>query len=125
MISITESEWKVMEVLWERSPVSLKEILSVLKAKTPWSTTTVRTLLVRLMDKGAVEADKTTTNFKYYPLIEKEVCQIQETKNLLDRVFNGSVGALVSTLVKESDLTEEERKDLLNIISKMKLEEEA
>lgn len=124
MISITESEWKVMEVLWEKSPVSLKEILNVLKVKTPWSTTTVRTLLVRLMDKGAVEADKATTNFKYYPLIEKEVCQIQETKNLLDRVFNGSIGALVSTLVKESDLTQEDQEELMNIISKMKIEEE-
>lgn len=124
MISITESEWKVMEVLWEKSPVSLKEILNMLKAKTPWSTTTVRTLLVRLMEKGAVEADKSTTNFKYYPLIAKEVCQIQETRNLLDRVFNGSIGALVSTLVRESDLTQEDREELMNIISKMKVEEE-
>lgn len=124
MISITESEWKVMEVLWEKSPVSLKEILNMLKAKTPWSTTTVRTLLVRLMEKGAVEADKATTNFKYYPLIAKEVCQIQETRNLLDRVFNGSIGALVSTLVKESDLTQEDREELMSIISKMKVEEE-
>ena len=124
MINITESEWKVMEVLWDTSPLTLREILLQLKGKTPWSTTTVRTLLVRLMDKGAVKADKSIANFKYSPLIEKEVCQKQEARNFLDKVFNGSMGMLVSTLVKESQLSDEEREELLKIISKMDGQEE-
>lgn len=124
MINITESEWKVMEVLWEVSPLTLKEILAKLEGRTLWSTTTVRTLIVRLMDKGAVEADKSTSNFKYSPLIEKEVCQKQETKNFLEKVFNGSRGMLVSALVKESKLSREEREELLKIISKMDDQEE-
>lgn len=124
MINITESEWKVMEILWEASPLTLREILIRLDGKTRWSTTTVRTLIVRLMDKGAVEADKSIANFKYAPLIEKEICQKQETRNFLDKVFNGSMGMLVSTLVKESQLSDEEREELLKIISKMDGQEE-
>ena len=58
--NITEAEWKIMRVLWELSPLSLKEIVEELKKEKAWSNTTVRTLIVRLMDKGFIDADKST-----------------------------------------------------------------
>jgi len=120
--NITEAEWKIMHVLWEMSPLSLKEMIEELKKEKAWSNTTVRTLIVRLMEKGFIDADKTTSTFKYYPLVKKEECQIKEAKNLINTVFEGSMGMLVTTFAKKGKLTEEEQEELLRLIDKIEEE---
>lgn len=118
-LSISESEWKIMKVLWERPNLTLKEIAASLD-ETEWSYTTIRTLVTRLMEKGAITADKSSTNnFRYYPDASENECKNKEVNRLLSRVFDGSVSMLVSTLTKDSNLTEEEQKELMNIIEKM------
>ena len=120
-LSISESEWKIMKVLWERPELTLKEIgleTAVLN-DTAWSYTTIRTLVTRLLEKGAIAADKTAGNFKYSPAVSENECKFKEMNRFLSRVFDGSVSMLVSTLTKDSNLTEEEQKELMNIIEKM------
>lgn len=117
-ISISESEWKVMKILWEKPELTLKEIAAALE-DTEWSYTTIRTLVTRLMEKGAIGADKTSGNFKYYPEVSEGDCKLKEVSRFLSRVFDGSVTMLVSTLTKDSNLTEEEQKELMSIIEKM------
>lgn len=118
-ISISDAEWKVMKVLWEKPDLTLRQISSGLE-DTKWSYTTIRTLVTRLMDKGAISADRmSTNNFKYYPVISESECQKKEVNNFLAKVFDGSISMLVSTLTKDSNLTEEEQKELMNIIEKM------
>lgn len=116
---ITDAEWQIMRVLWHQSPISLKEIVEELKKKKNWSNTTVRTLVVRLMEKGFIEADKSTSNFKYYPLVQKEECQVKEAKNLIDTVFEGSIGMLITAFTKQSKLSEKEQEELQRIIDKI------
>ncbi len=121
-ISISESEWKVMKVLWERPNLTLKEIAAGLE-ESEWSYTTIRTLVTRLMEKGALSADKkSANNFLYYPVVSEKECKSKETNRFLSRVFDGSISMLVSTLTKDSNLTEEEQKELMNIIEKMEAE---
>ena len=117
-ISISDSEWKIMRVLWETPDLTLREITASLE-ETEWSYTTIRTLVTRLMEKGAITADKTSNNFKYYPAVIEDECIRKEMNRFLSRVFDGSVSMLVSTLTKDSNLTEEEQKELMNIIEKM------
>ena len=117
-LSISESEWKIMKVLWEKPELTLKEIAAGLE-DTEWSYTTIRTLVTRLVEKGAVAADKTSGNFKYYPAVSESECKSKEASRFLSRVFDGSVSMLVSTLTRDSGLTEEERKELMSIIEKM------
>ncbi len=117
-VSISESEWKIMKVLWEKPELTLKEIAASLE-DTDWSYTTIRTLVTRLMEKGAVTADKSSSNFRYFPAVPENECKRKEVSRFLSRVFDGSVSMLVSTLTKDSNLTEEERKELMNIIEKM------
>lgn len=117
-INISESEWKVMKVLWENSGLTLREIDAGL-GDTGWSYTTVRTLVTRLLEKGAVAADKSSSNFKYYPAVSESECKRKEVNRFLSRVFDGSVSMLVSTLTKDSNLTEAEQKELMSIIEKM------
>ena len=120
--NITEAEWKIMHVLWELSPLSLKEIIEELKKEKAWSNTTVRTLIVRLMEKGFIDADKTTSTFKYYPLVQKEECQIKEAKNLINTVFEGSMGMLVTAFANRGKLTEKEQEELRKLIDKIEEE---
>ncbi len=117
--SISDSEWKIMKVLWEAPNITLKEIAARV-SECGWSYTTVRTLVNRLADKGAIGADRSVANnFKYYPIAVEEVCKIREVKSFLERVFDGSAGMLISTLAKDSNLSEEEQKELIGIIDKM------
>ncbi|MGL4738047.1 MAG: BlaI/MecI/CopY family transcriptional regulator [Cellulosilyticaceae bacterium] len=116
-MNITEAEWFVMDVLWENAPLTTKEIVEQLADERKWSRNTVRTLLVRLMEKELIDADKSTTNFKYFPLVEKQDCQMNQTKKLINRIYDGSLGMLVRNFVSQKELTAEEQEELLQIIN--------
>lgn len=117
--SITEAEWEIMKVLWRRSNVTLKDIIKNLDDNN-WSYSTIKTLLRRLVAKGAVDVDKSISNsFKYNARIKEEDCKLKEANNFMQRVFDGSISMFVSTLVKESNLTDDERKELMKMIDKM------
>ena len=117
-ISISEAEWKIMRVLWEKPDLTLRDIIASLE-ETDWSYTTIRTLVTRLLEKGAIAADKSSNNFKYFPAVTEDECKLKEMNRFLSRVFDGSVSMLVSTLTKDSNLTEKEQKELMIIIEKM------
>ena len=117
-ISISETEWKVMELLWEREPLTIGEIRDGLKT-TGWSDSTIKTLVRRLCQKGAVEADDTLGQFRYRALVKENECRLKETKNLINRVYHGSVKMLMANLVSDTNLTEEDAKKLLEIIDKI------
>lgn len=118
-INISDSEWKVMRVLWEKPELTLREIAAALE-DTGWSYTTVRTLVTRLTEKGAVCADKNAPNsFLYSPAVSENECKAKEINNFLSKVFGGSAAMLVSTLTRDSGLTEEEQKKLMSIIEKI------
>lgn len=122
--NISEAEWKVMECLWKEPNVTLKQISDNLK-DTKWSYTTIRTLVTRLMEKGAIDADKSSaSNFRYFPVIPEKECRLQEAKNFLTRVFHGSASMMLSTLVRQEELSAEEFAQLKKIIESMEGGEE-
>ncbi|MBE6024951.1 MAG: BlaI/MecI/CopY family transcriptional regulator [Cellulosilyticum sp.] len=117
---ITPSEWKLMRIIWEsKEPLSLKDILNPLETEVEWSTSTVRTLLARLVNKQIVGVDKTSGHFKYYALVEKEAFQKQETKSFLDTVYEGSLKLLITAFVKDRKLSKNESKRLLEMIDEL------
>lgn len=117
--NISESEWEVMQCLWEESNLTLKEIVERLE-HTDWSYTTIRTMVTRLMDKGMIGADKTSpSSFKYFAIAPEDECKIEETKSFLTRVFDGSVAMMVSTLTRQEELSDEEVAELRKIIDEI------
>lgn len=116
--NISEAEWKVMEVLWSNPNITIKGITTALK-DTDWSYSTIRTLVLRLCEKGAIGADTEIGNYKYYPIATEEICKRNETKNFINKIYNGSVKMLMASLVSDSNLTKEEVDDLMNIIEKI------
>ncbi len=117
-ISISESEWSIMELAWEKSSVTMSEIIAGCEEHL-WSESTVKTLVRRLVDKKALGVDKKNAKFKYYPLIDEKKCKLKETKNFLNRIYDGSLKMLMANLSADSNLSEKETKQLLEIIDKM------
>ena len=117
--SISNSEWKIMKILWQTPKLTLRQIYEKTGAAEGWSYTTVRTLVTRLVEKEAVAADKSGANFKYYPLLSENECKNSEVKNFIDKVFDGKKSTLMVSLTKDSKLTEEETKTLMSLIEKI------
>lgn len=118
-LNISDSEWKIMQVVWAEPNLTLRQIYEKL-ADSTWSYTTVRTLVTRLVEKGALDADKTIPkNFKYYAAVSETECKKREVKSFLDRVFDGSAKMMISALTMESNLSEKEQQELLALIEKM------
>lgn len=117
-VCIAETEWKVMEVLWQKPNQTITEIKAAL-SEIGWSDSTVKTLVRRLTQKGALAIDRTASPFCYYPLVEEEACRRKETRRFIDKIYNGSVKMLIASLTTDSSLTDEESQKLMEIIDKM------
>ena len=122
-INISESEWTVMEYLWNNPMVTITEIRKAMSS-TGWSDSTIKTLVRRLVSKNAVAINDEAATFRYYPLISQQECRLKETKSFINRVYDGSVSMLVTNLAADSNLTDKETEELLALIEKMGKEQE-
>ena len=123
-VKISEAEWSIMKVLWDgceknERGMTLGEIVAALAETSDWSNTTIRTLIIRLSEKGAVEIDKTTGVYKYTPTSSKEDCVKSEVESFIERVFDNSTYKLMASLVREGRLTEKEKKDIIDILNEI------
>ena len=116
---ISGSELEVMKVLWgAEDALPLTEIRKTLQERFAWSDPTVKTLIRRLCDKGAVLQEKRAEKrekrnvFYYSPLITQEEYNGWAAKDLVNRLFQGSAKNLVAALVQSDGLTEEELGEL-------------
>ena len=118
-ITLTEAEWAVMECLWEDAPRTGRETVAWLDKKMGWSRSTTLTLLRRLEEKGAVAGDTEGTVKTFRPLIDREDAAHQETENLLDRAYKGSLSLLVSAFTRKQSLPQKEIDELYAILREM------
>ncbi len=115
-VSIAESEWKIMKLLWEKSPQTLAQLSKALGEETGWTRATVFVMLKRLIAKDAVRVDEKGKAREYSPLVERGDVAPAETESFLDRVYDGSVGMLFSALTERKPLSDEEIADLRRIL---------
>lgn len=113
MISkITDSEVTVMKVLWEtRGELTITEIRKTLEETTDWESSTIKTLIRRLVKKGAIEATKKDV-FYYKPLVTEEEYNEYTTQELIDRLYNGSAKNLVASLFDNKKLNKKDIDEL-------------
>ncbi len=114
-ISISESEWVVMKVIWNDPPKTLQDILSSLK-HTNWTPSTIQTYLARLVKKGVLETQRQGKGYLYYPKISENDCQLAESRNFLGRIYDGSLTQMVKGFVKSGGLSENELAELKKFI---------
>lgn len=116
---ISESEWTVMEVLWDASPQTAADVTKALRPTTNWADNTVRTLLTRLVDKGALTTgDSSTGTRTFSPAVAREACVRAEGDSFLKRFFGGAAKPLLVHFAQNSKLTPEEVKELKRLLDR-------
>lgn len=118
MIKLSESEWKVISLLWEKAPRTMMQITNHFKETTGWTKHTVMTFLRRMEEKGAVHYEEGERAKLYYPDIKKDEAVLQETEEFLEKVFDGRMGLMLNTMVEKKALSKEEIAELYEILKK-------
>lgn len=121
---ITEAEWKVMNVIWEKAPITSSEIVESLKDTTNWSTTTIYTLISRLVKKKAVAIEEGSSPNKCYPLISRDDYRRKESNSFLSKVYDGSLNLMMANMVREMKLSDKDIDELKRILDESRLGKE-
>ena len=118
--AISDAEWDVMQVVWAAAPqpVTANEVVETLAGRKGWNPKTVRTLLNRLMNKGALAVEAQGKRYLYRPAVTREECVRQESRTFLSRVFGGAAGAMLLHFVDETPLTAEEIAQLKKLLAR-------
>ena len=123
-MNLTDMEWNVMELLWEKGQVTGREATEHMEAELGWSRSTTLTHLRRMEAKGAV-GSRTVDGLKTFePLVKREDAVLRETNDFLGRIYNGSVSLMVSQLTQKQALPQEEIEELYAILDQMKADAE-
>lgn len=117
---ISEAEHAVMEALWEQSPLAAADVCEKVCADRDWTMPTVKTLLSRLVAKGAVATEPDGRKFLYTPLIEREDYVGGESRRLVDRLFGGSPATLFAHLAESEALTEDDLAEIEALLKEMR-----
>ena len=116
---LSENEWYIMQVLWEKSPASLREICDALKESKGWTKHAISSFLKRMQEKGAISVDETGKVKNYIAVWNKDETILEETQSIMERVYKGDLLLMVSNAVKEQKLTKEEIEELKNMLDCM------
>lgn len=114
--AISDAEWDVMQVLWETSHLTANEVVERVMGRRNWNPRTVKTLLNRLMHKGALGFEREGKRYRYFPRVSREECVRSESRSFLDRVFGGALGPMLAHFVNEAPLTPDEIRQLRELI---------
>ena len=117
--SISEAESQVMELLWRSAPQGSEELVAALQPGTAWHENTVRTLLNRLVRKGAVRAEREGRRYLYSPVLTREQWQAHESRSLLDRVFGGKVAPLLVHFSRNEKLSAKDVAELRKLVDQL------
>lgn len=115
--NLSHSEWQVMECLWRR-PHTLMELVATLSEQIGWSKSTVATMVRRMEEKGTITFMEQGRTKIFFPTISREEVASRETKSLLQRAYNGSVGMLVNAMAQHNDLSKADIDELYEILRK-------
>ncbi len=118
-MQISEAESLVMEVLWRRQPLPAEEVIAALSATQHWQEATIKTLLNRLLKKGAISAEKEGRRFLYSPVLVRQDWILGESQGLLQRLFDGRVAPLVAHFSQQRKLSRKDIADLRKLLEEL------
>ncbi len=113
---ISDAEHAVMEVLWADAPLTANAVAERLTDSQSWTLPTVKTLLSRLLAKGALAAETEGRRFLYRPLIARVDYVSHESRRLVDRLFGGRLSPLVAHLTERGALTADDISEIMVLL---------
>ena len=117
-ITLSNTEWKLMNKLWENAPMTIMQLTHALADEVGWTKHTIITMLSRLEAKGAVRFEQGERAKLYSPTVTREDAQMAETESFLEKVYGGHLGLMMSALVDRRTLTPEDIEELYEILRK-------
>ena len=117
---ISDAEWEVMNVLWEESPRTASEVADALCERMEWHPKTVKTLLGRLVKKGALRFKEEGNRYLYRPGFPREQYVKEASDTFLERVFGGEATPMLVHFVQNASLSDEEIDELRSILERKK-----
>lgn len=118
-MAISEAEAVVMDVLWHRHPASAEDVVVALAGRAEWAEPTVKTLLNRLLNKGAIRADKEGRRYFYSPVLSREAWLAEQSTGIVDRLFGGRVAPLVAHFSEQRKLSAADIAELKRLIAEL------
>jgi predicted transcriptional regulator len=119
-ITISDAESQVMEVLWRASaPLLAEQVVAALSDTQRWQAVTVKTLLNRLLKKGAIAAQKDGRRFLYHAVLQRDEWVAQESEGLLQRLFGGRIAPLVAHFGSQRKLSPADIQELRKLIDEL------
>jgi len=119
-LKISQSELDVMDVLWREAPLGASEVVTRLETKKDWSARTIKTLLARLVEKGALTTEPEGRRFLYTPSISRESYVGPEARSFAKRLFGGRAAPLVAHLAAEDGLSETDIAEIEALLETLK-----
>lgn len=111
---------ELLQLLWADSPLSAAEIAERVPTERGWQLATVKTLIARLVAKGAVRSEPDGRRFLYSPAVERDAMAGPMITKVVDRLFGGRVSPLVAQLAEERELSPEDLEELDALVRRLK-----
>ncbi len=118
-MKLSDAEWTVMNAVWERSPASGRDVLERIEDETGWAYSTVKTILARLVDKGALRSRMRANTSLYEPRVTRDQARRTALRSLVDRAFDGTFGSLLQHMVAEEKLSKKDRAKLADMLAEL------
>ena len=116
-MQISDSEWDVMEPIWQAGACTAADVIKQLRTTHDWNHSTIRTLLARLVEKGALAYDVDGARYIYRAAVSRERCVRMEGRSFLDKVFGGDVSALLAHFVADAALDQVQIEQLRQLLA--------
>ncbi len=117
---ISDAEWEVMKIIWKNHPTTANDVIGELAGDQDWAPKTVKTLINRLLNKGALGFEKHGKTYHYFPAVDESECVREESRTFLGRVFGGSMKPMLAQFVESSDLSAEDIDELKALLDSKK-----
>lgn len=118
-MQISDAESRVMRVLWDHGPSTAEEVMQALSHASDWQDATIKTLLNRLLKKGAVAADAEGRRYRYRPVLARDAYALEESRSLVERLFDGRVAPLVAHFSRHGQLDADDIAQLRRLIEEI------
>lgn len=118
-MQLSEAEWKLMSVLWRAAPASARDVHDALAESSGWAYTTVKTMLDRLVEKGALRPKARGKQTFYTPTVSQDEARSTAVQTLVDRAFEGKLTTLVAHMADDAELSAKDRAELESLLGKL------
>jgi predicted transcriptional regulator len=116
----SESEMQILSALWDDAPQTAAELTQRVGGINGWTQATVKTLLARLVQKGAVTAEADGRRYLYSPAVDRAEAMGEESQRFVDRLFGGRVSPLIAHLAEREALSDTDIAEIEALLRKLK-----